>query len=133
MFKRFSLIILIFICFFSTSLFAKKPVTVVILPFEIHSSDDYSNLQTSIPEVLKKHLTQDGVTVPDMDKQKGLFSENMAKDNNKIRNLGIKSEADYIIWGSMAWIGKQFSLDIKMLEVFGTAPPIVFSTEGKGI
>ncbi|MBW1813665.1 MAG: outer membrane protein assembly factor BamA [Deltaproteobacteria bacterium] len=133
MFKRLALIILIFICFFPSSLFAKKPVTVVILPFEIHSSDDYSNLQTSIPEVLKKHLKQDGVSVPDVDKQKGLSPENTAKSNNQIRNLGIKNEADYIIWGSMAWIGKQFSLDIKMLEVFGTGPPIVFSTEGKGI
>ena len=133
MLKRLGLIILIFICFFPSSLFAKKPVTVVILPFEIHSSDDYSNLQTSIPEVLKKHLKQDGVTVLDVDKHKGLTTENTTKGKNQIRNLGIKSEADYIIWGSMAWIGKQFSLDIKMLEVFGTAPPIVFSTEGKGI
>ncbi len=131
--KRLGRIILIFICFFPSSLFAEKPVTVVILPFEIHSSDDYSNLQTSIPEVLKKHLKQDGVTVLDVDKHKGLTTENTTKGKNQIRNLGIKSEADYIIWGSMAWIGKQFSLDIKMLEVFGTAPPIVFSTEGKGI
>ncbi|MDX2439113.1 MAG: outer membrane protein assembly factor BamA, partial [Desulfobacterales bacterium] len=82
---------------------------------------------------MKKHLKQDGVTVLEVDKHKGLTTENTTKGKNQIRNLGIKSEADYIIWGSMAWIGKQFSLDIKMLEVFGTAPPIVFSTEGKGI
>ena len=133
MFKRLGLIILIFICFFSSSLFAKKPVTIIILPFEIHSSDDYSNLQTSIPEVLKKHLKQDGVTVLDRDKQKGLSSENTTKGKNQIRNLGIKSGADYIIWGSMTWIGKQFSLDIKMMEVFGGGAPIVFSKGGKGI
>jgi len=133
MFKRFSLIIFIFICFFPSSSFAKKPVTVVILPFEIHSSDDYSNLQTGIPEVLKKHLKQDGVTVLDVDKQKGLSPENAPKGKNEIRNFGIESGSDYVIWGSMAWIGKQFSLDIKMMEVFGTGPPIVFSTEGKGI
>ena len=133
MFKRLGLIILIFICFFSSSLFAKKPVTIIILPFEIHSSDDYSNLQTSIPEVLKKHLKQDGVTVLDGDKQKGLSPENTTKGKNQIRNLGIKSGADYIIWGSMTWIGKQFSLDIKMMEVFGGGAPIVFSKGGKGI
>ncbi|MBW2562491.1 MAG: outer membrane protein assembly factor BamA [Deltaproteobacteria bacterium] len=133
MFKRLGLIILIFICFFSSSLFAKKPVTVVILPFEIHSSDDYSNLQTSIPEVLKKHLKQDGVTVLDVDKQNGLSPENTPKGKNQIRNLGIKNDAEYIIWGSMTWIGKQFSLDIKMMEVFGGEAPIVFSKGGKGI
>jgi len=133
MFKRLGLIILMFICFFPSSLFAKKPVTVVILPFEIHSSDDYSNLQTSIPEVLKKHLKQDGVTVLDGDKQKTLSSGNTTKGKNQIRNLGIKSSADYIIWGSMTWIGKQFSLDIKMMEVFGGGTPIVFSKGGKGI
>jgi outer membrane protein insertion porin family len=133
MFKRLSLIIFIFICFFPSSLFAKKPVTVVILPFEIHSSDDYSNLQTGIPKVLEKHLKQDGVTVFDIDKQKGLTPEDTTKGKSQIRNLGMKSGADYIIWGSMAWIGKQFSLDIKMKEVFGTGSPIVFSTEGKGI
>jgi len=133
MFKRFSLIILIFICFFSSSLFAKKPVTVVILPFEIHSSDDYSNLQTGIPEVLKKHLKQDGVTVLYVDKQKGLSPENTTKGENQIRNLGMESGADYIIWGSMTWIGKQFSLDIKMMEILGGGLPIVFSKGGQGI
>lgn len=133
MFKRLSLIILIFICFFPSSLFAKKPVTVVMLPFKIHSSDDYSNLQTGIPEVLKKHLKQDGVTVLDVDKQKGLSPENTIEGKNEIRKFGIESGADYIIWGSMTWIGKQFSLDIKMMEVFGGGPPIVFSTAGKGI
>jgi len=133
MFKRLNLIILIFICFFSSSLFAKKPVTVVILPFEIHSSDDYSNLQTSIPEVLKKHLKQDGATVLDVDKKKGLPPAKTTGGKSQIRKLGMESGADYIIWGSMVWIGKQFSLDIKMMEVFGAGPPIIFSTEGKGI
>ncbi len=133
MFKRFGLIILIFICFFSSSLFAKRPVTVVILPFEIHSNDDYSNLQSEIPNVLKKHLQQDGVTVLDVDNKEDLSPENTAKGKNQIRNLGIQSGADYIIWGSMTWIGKQFSLDIKMMEVLGSGLPIVFSTENKGI
>ena len=133
MFKRLGQIILIFICLFSSSLFAKKPVTVVILPFEIHSSDDYSNLQTGIPEVLKKHLKQDGVTVLDVDEQKGLSPENTSKGKNQIRNLGMENGADHIIWGSMTWIGKQFSLDIKMMEVFGGGAPIVFSKGGMGI
>ncbi len=123
----------IFLILFSSSLFAKKPVTVLILPFEIHSSDDYSNLQTEIPEVLKKHLEQDGVTISDVYKQKVLSLENKAKGKDQVRNLGIKSGADYIIWGSMTWIGKQFSLDIKMMDVFGSGLPIVFSTESKGI
>jgi len=133
MFKRLGLIIFIFICFYSSSLFAKKPVTIVILPFEIHSSDDYSNLQTGIPEVLQKHLKKEGVTVLDVDKQKGLTPEDTTKGKKQISNLGMESGADYIIWGSMSWIGKQFSLDIKMKEILGTDSPIVFSTEGKGI
>ncbi len=133
MFKRLGMVIFIFICFFPSSLFAKKPVTVVILPFEIHSSDDYSNLRTGIPEVLKKHLKQYGVSVLDVDEQKGLSPENTAKGKNKIRKFGMESGADYIIWGSMTWIGKQFSLDIKMMEVFGGGPPIVFSSASKGI
>ncbi|NNL43558.1 MAG: outer membrane protein assembly factor BamA [Desulfobacterales bacterium] len=133
MFKRLGLIIFIFLCFFSSSLFAKKPVTVLILPFEIHSSDDYSNLQTEIPKVLKKHLEQEGVTISDVDKQKVLSLENMVKGKDQVRNLGIQSGADYIIWGSMTWIGKQFSLDIKMMDVFGRGLPIIFSTESRGI
>ncbi|MDY6791401.1 MAG: outer membrane protein assembly factor BamA [Thermodesulfobacteriota bacterium] len=133
MFKRLGLIILLFTCFFSSSLNAKKPISVVILPFKIYSSDDYSNLQTSIPEVLKKHLKQDGVTIIDANKHKGLTPKNMAKGKTQIRNFGMESGADYVIWGGMAWIGKQFSLDIKMMEVFGTDPPIVFSAENKGM
>ena len=133
MFKRLGLIILIFLCFFSSSLFAIKPVTVLILPFEIHSSDDYSNLQTEIPEVLKMHLEQDGVTISDAYKQRVLSPENTIEGKDQVRKLGIKSGADFIIWGSMTWIGKQFSLDIKMMDVLGSGLPIVFSTESRGI
>ncbi|MBT8350261.1 MAG: outer membrane protein assembly factor BamA, partial [Deltaproteobacteria bacterium] len=90
-------------------------------------------MQTEIPQVLKKHLEQEGVTISDVDKQKVLSLENMVKGKDQVRNLGIQSGADYIIWGSMTWIGKQFSLDIKMMDVFGRGLPIIFSTESRGI
>jgi len=133
MFKRLNLIVLTVICFFITSAYARKPVSVIILPFGIHCVDDRSYLQTEIPEAIKNHLNQEGVAILDLYKQADSSWDKEVQNTDKIRKLGIKSAVDYIIWGSMTWIGKQFSLDIKLMEVFEKDHPRVFSLEGKGI
>ncbi|MGB7918495.1 MAG: hypothetical protein WCF40_00405, partial [Desulfobacterales bacterium] len=46
-----------------TVLAAKKPVNVLILPFEINAAEDLAYLKTEIPKVIGQNLTQEGATV----------------------------------------------------------------------
>jgi len=50
-----------------------------------------------------------------------------------IRNVGVKSGADYVVWGSLTWIGQKFILVAKMIESFGEGSVGVFVKEGQGI
>ncbi len=120
-------------CFFPTALYARKKVNVTILPFEIYAREDLSYLELEISNVIKKFLEQEGavVLVPPADADQ--TGKQKAANLNHVRQLGLAVGADYIIWGSMTWIGQQFSLDAKMLELFGDQTLGIFSIEGRGI
>ncbi len=121
------------VCFFPTDLYARKKFSVTILPFEIHAREDLSYLEQEISDVIKKFLEQEGavVLVPPADAEQ--TREKKATNLNDVRQLGLAVGADYIIWGSMTWVGQQFSLDAKLLELFGEQTPSIFSIEGQGI
>jgi outer membrane protein insertion porin family len=48
-----------------------------------------------------------------------------------VRQFGIRTGVDYVVWGSLTIIGQRYSLDAKMLSSFGKQPPQVFFKEGQ--
>ncbi len=109
-----------------------ETVRVAVLPFEVHSVKDLAYMQAEIAGIIKKHLKQDGAVVVDLELKPELKGA-IAAGVDGIRNLGAKSGADYIVWGSLTWIGQQFSLDAKMIGTFDEASPNIFFVEGKSI
>jgi outer membrane protein insertion porin family len=128
-----SLAAILFICFLPTSLAAQKKISIFILPFEIYSIEDLTYLEADITKAIKIQLEQEGarVLVPTMEPD-ALWRQE-AKSLEGIRRLGLQSGADYIIWGSLTRLGQQFSLDAKMVELFGRKKQFVFSIEGQGL
>jgi len=112
---------------------SKETVHVIVLPFKIHAQEDLSYMKDEIPELLKKHLKLEGATVLDADTISKFSWTDKAVNNDEFRNFGVENAADYVIWGSLTWIGQQFSLDAKMIETFGEEPPSVFFLEGESI
>ncbi|MCK4469292.1 MAG: outer membrane protein assembly factor BamA, partial [Desulfobacterales bacterium] len=136
MYRLVSLLIIATTFLLPNVAYSQRSVSIVILPFEIYSQEDLSYLKTEIPDVIKKHLKQDGADVIALESIFGLpeyLGEETAAGLNAIRNLGVKNGADYVVWGSFTWIGEKFSLDAKMVESFGQSPPKIFYVEGKGI
>ena len=113
--------------------FALETVRIAVLPFEIHAIKDLAYMKAEIAGIIKKHLKQEGSVIVDLELEPELWRATMAEGINGIRNLGVKNGIDYVVWGSLTWIGQQFSMDAKMLETFGEAPPHVFIVEGKSI
>ena len=136
MYRLVSLLIIATTFLLPNAAYSQRSVSIVILPFEIYSQEDFSYLKTEIPDVIKKHLKQDGANVIALESIFGLpeyLGEETAAGIDAIRNLGVESGADYVVWGSFTRIGEKFSLDAKMVESFGQMPPKIFYVEGKGI
>jgi outer membrane protein insertion porin family len=106
---------------------------VVVLPFEIHSMKDLSYIKTEISEVIKSNLKQEGAVIVDVEITHDLEDGTITNRIDEIQSFGLEKNADYVVWGSLTWIGQKFSLDAKMVESFGQKPPRVFFQEGQGV
>lgn len=111
---------------------AQQPPSVVILPFEIFSEKDLTYLQTEIPLALKKSLEQAGARVLLLDPLSAPEWKMQVASIEAIRGLSVQTGADHVIWGSLTWIGQQFSLDLKLFETPAERSR-PFAAEGKGI
>jgi outer membrane protein insertion porin family len=107
-------------------------VKVAVLPFEIHSMDNLSYIQTEIVKVIKSNLQQEGAAVVDVPITSALEKELITGGVYEIQRFGLKVGADYVVWGSLTWIGNKFSLDTKLIESFSNESPTVFFQEGQG-
>ena len=134
MLKRAWLIFILLCAFIRTdAALAQQTVRVIILPFRIYAQEDLSYLQKEIPQAIKTQLEQEGAKVLVIDKE-SLESRNVQADNlNDIREFGIQTGTDYIVWGSLTWIGQNFSLDAKLLSPTEDDKPQAFSAEGEGV
>ncbi len=133
MIKHAGLIFFSIACILTDVAFAQQTVRVIILPFKIYAQEDLSYLQKEIPQAIKTRLEQEGAKVLVID-QVSLESRNMRADNlQDIREIGLQTGTDYVIWGSLTWIGQNFSLDAKLLSPAGDERPQLFSAQGEGV
>jgi outer membrane protein insertion porin family len=112
---------------------AQPPASVVILPFEIFSEKDMSYLQSEIPAALKKSLEQAGARVLLLDPLSEPEWKERTANIEELKQLGLQTGADYVLWGSLTWIGQQFSLDLKLFEPLSEKQSRPFVAEGQGI
>jgi len=108
----------------------KSEVRVSILPFIIYSPEKNSYLRNEIPKVLAAHLRQEGAEISEPEIPKSGFR---IPNLGNIRKIGVRSRADYVIWGSLTRMGSKFSLDAKMLSSRGRERPATFFVEGRNI
>ncbi len=131
---RMNLIILAWVLVLLPNLtYSADPVRVVILPFDIHAREDMAYLKTEIPKLIKNELKQEGATLLEPPIASNPDWRRQIKGNAELRNLGMQTGADYVLWGSLTRIGKRYSLDARMIAPFEEGPPTVFFLEGEGI
>jgi outer membrane protein insertion porin family len=133
MIKRLGWVFIVLAGFLPQSGFCQQAVSIVIMPFEIHAKEELSYLQMQIPDALKKQLEPEGAKVLILNPESVPQWKEQVKSLAEIRKVGLQTGADYILWGSLTWIGQQFSLDAKLLASAGEMPPNLFSIEGQGI
>jgi outer membrane protein insertion porin family len=131
--KRLLLLIIVALCGPIMTAHAQKPVRVIILPFKVHAPQELNYLQSEIPLAMEKNLQQENATIVKPDVIPESLSQGTAVDVEEVRQFAQQHNSDFIIWGGLTWIDQQFSLDVKMLNPFGTGPPSAFFEEGQGV
>jgi outer membrane protein insertion porin family len=112
---------------------AQEGSLVTVLPFHIRATDDLTYLQNQIPELIEKHLTQEGATATALDEKDAAHWVATDPDDVEARKIGIKLGVDYIIWGSLARTDQKFNIDVSMLTPLDEGPVQSFSREIEGI
>ncbi|MGD8441914.1 MAG: outer membrane protein assembly factor BamA [Desulfobacterales bacterium] len=133
MIYRKCLILFMFLCLLAEIVRAQQPVSVVIMPFETHAQDDLSYLQMQIPQAIKSLLDQEGADVLIYDTMSISSWKELAESRTEIRNIGVQTGADYVVWGSLTLFGQNFSLDVKLLASEDGQEPDTFTVEGEGV
>lgn len=131
--KRLLFLIIVALCGPVMAVHAQKPVRVIILPFEVYAPQELSYLKSEIPLAMEKNLQEENATIVKPDLIPETLSRGLATDVSEIQQFAQQHNSDFIIWGGLTWIDQQFSLDVKMLNPFGTGPPSAFFEEGKGV
>lgn len=106
---------------------AQAPVDVVVLPFEVYAAEELQYLGTQVPEMLGRQLQDAGARLATPARPVD------AADPQSLREAGREAAADFVIWGSLTLIGQRFSIDARMIEPYGEAPPKLYRVEGDGI
>jgi len=133
MLKRIGLLIIVMTCLLADPAGSQESLHVVVLPFDVYSQEDLSYLGAEIAGVILKQLSEDGAKVVDVKTAAGFLPKEGARTPDAFRRIGMQAGADYVVWGSLTWIGTKFSMDAKMVEAIGERPPETFFAEGDGI
>lgn len=132
MLRRLCSMIIVMLCFLPNTAHSLEAVRVLVLPFDILSVEDLSYMQTEISDRIKKDLKQEGAVILEPEIIPDFAGEKAVETIEGIRNVGVTSGADYVVWGSLTWIGQKFILVAKMIEPFGEGSVGVFVKEGQG-
>lgn len=133
MLRRLSLLIVAIMCFFPNTARSLETVRVVVLPFKVHTVKDLSYMKAEISEVIKRHLKEEGAVVLEPESALDFTWEKKAESIDGIRKFGVQNGVDYVVCGSLTWIGEKFRLDAQVVESFGEGLPNVIIKGGQDI
>ncbi|MBF0103437.1 MAG: hypothetical protein HQK77_21250, partial [Desulfobacterales bacterium] len=112
---------------------------VMIGPFTIHAVKDKDKLQQKIDESLSTLLREKGVILIPAKKDSFLILQQSTQKDKPILEMDMIEQlkknfrmygTDYLIWGSLSWIGNRISLDCKLLPIESEEGVELFFVEG---
>jgi outer membrane protein insertion porin family len=133
MLRRYLQMLFFFLFLCAQTAAAVETVNVLVLPFEIHASQDLSYLKKDIPKVILAHLQKEGAVAVEMDHASSSAISAKTSDTNVLKQMGLNAGADNVIWGSMTRIGDNISLDISMVATVGARPLFSVYEAGTGM
>ncbi|MEW6259406.1 MAG: outer membrane protein assembly factor BamA [Thermodesulfobacteriota bacterium] len=133
MFKRFAFVVLLLSTVFAPCLHAEAPVKILLIPVVIQAQQNLDYLKPQVIDAMAKQLEKDGASVIRAEATADLNRAASEGDTIALKRMATERGADYVLWGSLTWIGRQFSLDTRIVSTRADASPLVFYADGQGI
>lgn len=127
-----SSVLMSMICFNSPAQ-AQQVVKVLVLPYMVNAEQELGYLYSELPDVLKKQLEAAGATIVQPDELPAEFIRGANITEAVARGLGRENDADFVIWGSITWIGQNYSVDTRLLNLLGAARADSLARDGEKI
>jgi len=112
---------------------AQPTVGVVMMPISIHAPADMAYLRGEIPEAMRLQFAEDGANARVLDAETAAEWSKTGGTDADFARMALQTGADYVVTGSLTWIGQDFSLDMRLLPSTGGRPARVFTAVGKGV
>ena len=96
--------------------------TFTIAPFAVNGSSAYKYLEKSIPDMFASRLFSQGTFEPA--KKTGTTKPLAPTDEAGAINALNAAGADYVIWGSVSFIGENCSVDVRVRDAAGKSWPL---------
>jgi outer membrane protein insertion porin family len=112
---------------------AQSSAGVIVMPFSVHAPPDLAYLRDEIPEAMRQQFADEGANARVLEADTADVWVKSGETDADLARLAIQTGADYVVRGSLTWIGQNFSLDARLLASAGDLPAKVFSAVGQGI
>jgi outer membrane protein insertion porin family len=112
---------------------AQPTVGVVVMPISIHAPADMGYLRSEIPEAMRQQFAEDGANARVLDAETAADWTKTGGTDADFARMALQTGVDYVVTGSLTWIGQDFSLDMRLLPSTGDRPARVFTAVGKGV
>jgi outer membrane protein insertion porin family len=112
---------------------AQSTVGVIVMPFSVHAEEGFAYLKDEIPEAITQQFAADGANARVLDPETAAAWRQAGESDAELARLAIQTGADFVVGGSLTWIGQNFSLDVRLLPSDGTRPAKVFTAVGSGV
>lgn len=99
--------------------FAASAPAVLVLPFQANAGPDLPNAEMSVPEMITRHLQEQGVNAIPMNRAQAILrqSNTSSIDLSLARRLGRRAGASLVIYGAFNQLGDGFSLETRLVPV----------------
>jgi outer membrane protein insertion porin family len=112
---------------------AQPSAGVIVMPFAVHAPAELAYLRDEIPEAMRQQFEEEGANARVLEPETAEAWGKTGDTDADVARLAIQTGADYVVRGSLTWIGQNFSLDARLLASAGDRPAKVFSAVGQGV
>jgi len=112
---------------------AQPSAGVIVMPFAVHAPSELGYLREEIPAAMRQQFEEEGANARVLDPETAKAWAETGETDADLARLAMQTGADYVVRGSLTWIGQNFSLDARLLSSAGDRPAKVFSAVGLGV
>ncbi len=116
MINRLIPLLIAVVCFIPTWINAAEAPTVMVLPLSVFASQSAADVTDRIDLALKNQLRREGAVILPVPADVKNSPGGVPWTLPALRVLAAQAVADYVVWGSLSWFGRQLSMDLKMMR-----------------